>query len=132
MEKTLGVTFDDLERWARGSGLEAVLIATGSVLLARVVRWIADRLVARSQNRDARDSEAGLVPSETAKQEGALVLVLERLNVPLSNLVAPATVAAVALGFGAQRLAQDMISGFFIFRRAAVRLRRRAADRPSG
>lgn len=126
------MAFDDLERWARGSGLEAVLIATGSVLLARVVRWAADRLVARSQHRDVRDREAGLVPSETAKHEGALVqviawslialvyfvaalLVLDRLNVPLSSLVAPATVAGVALGFGAQRLAQDMISGFFIF-----------------
>jgi small-conductance mechanosensitive channel len=41
--------------------------------------------------------------------------VLDRLNVPLSSLVAPATVAGIALGFGAQRMAQDMISGFFIF-----------------
>ena len=45
----------------------------------------------------------------------AALLVLDRLNVPLSSLVAPATVAGVALGFGAQRMAQDMISGFFIF-----------------
>ena len=126
------MTFDDIERWARGHGLEAVLIATGSVLLARFVRWGSDRLVARSQQRDAQDRAAGLVPSETAKHEGAMVqvlswsliaviyfvaalLVVDRLNVPLTSLVAPATVAGVALGFGAQRMAQDMISGFFIF-----------------
>jgi small conductance mechanosensitive channel len=126
------MTFDDLDRWARGHGLEAILIATGSVLLARLVRWSADRLVVRTQERDAKDREAGIVPSEAAKHEGALVqviawsliaviyfvaglLFLDRLNVPLSSLVAPATVAGVALGFGAQRLAQDMISGFFIF-----------------
>jgi small conductance mechanosensitive channel len=130
--QTLGVTFDDLERWARGHGLEAVLIATGALLLGRLVRWAANRLVARSEHRDARDHDAGLVPSEAAKHEAALVqvvawsligmtyfvaalLVLDRLNVPLSSLVAPATVAGVALGFGAQRMAQDMISGFFIF-----------------
>ena len=66
MGQTLGVTFDDLERWARGQGLEAVLIATGAVLLGRLVRWVANRLVARSEHRDARDHDAGLVPSEAA------------------------------------------------------------------
>jgi small-conductance mechanosensitive channel len=132
VRKTLDMTLSDLSRWARGHGLEAVLIATGAVLLARLVRWGADRLIARSQQRDQRDRDAGLVPSEAAKHEGALVqvgawssiaviyfvaalLLLERLNVPLSSVVAPATVAGVALGFGAQRLAQDLISGFFIF-----------------
>jgi small conductance mechanosensitive channel len=32
------------------------------------------------------------------------VLVLQRFGVPLAGLVAPATVAGVALGFGAQRI----------------------------
>jgi small conductance mechanosensitive channel len=34
--------------------------------------------------------------------------------VPTSSLVAPAAVVGVALGFGAQRLVQDLLSGFFI------------------
>jgi small conductance mechanosensitive channel len=34
--------------------------------------------------------------------------------VPLSGLVAPATVAGVALGFGAQRIVQDILAGFFV------------------
>jgi small conductance mechanosensitive channel len=42
------------------------------------------------------------------------VLVLERLGVPLASLIAPATVAGVALGFGAQRVVQDILAGFFI------------------
>ena len=33
---------------------------------------------------------------------------------PLSGLVAPATVAGVALGFGAQRIVQDILAGFFL------------------
>jgi len=126
------MSFDDLERWARGNGLEAVLIAVGSVLLARLVRWVADRLVRRAELDDRRAREEGLVASEESKRRGALaqvvawssiflvyfvagLLVLERLNVPLTSLVAPATVAGVALGFGAQRLVQDLLSGFFIF-----------------
>jgi small conductance mechanosensitive channel len=42
------------------------------------------------------------------------VLVLERFNVPVTSLVAPATIAGVALGFGAQRVVQDILAGFFI------------------
>jgi moderate conductance mechanosensitive channel len=42
------------------------------------------------------------------------VAVLARLGIPVTSLVAPATVAAVALGFGAQRIVQDILAGFFI------------------
>ena len=42
------------------------------------------------------------------------VLVLDRLGVPVTSLVAPAAIAGVALGFGAQRIVQDILAGFFI------------------
>jgi len=42
------------------------------------------------------------------------VQIVERLGVPTSSLVAPAAVVGVALGFGAQRLVQDLLAGFFI------------------
>src|SRR5204862_6106352 len=44
----------------------------------------------------------------------AAILVAGRLGVPIAGLVAPATVAGVALGFGAQRIVQDILAGFFI------------------
>jgi moderate conductance mechanosensitive channel len=40
--------------------------------------------------------------------------IIDRLGVPASGLVAPAAVVGVALGFGAQRLVQDLLAGFFI------------------
>src|SRR4029077_12578152 len=42
------------------------------------------------------------------------VLVLQLFGVPLTTLVAPATVAGVAVGFGAQRIVQDLLAGFFM------------------
>jgi moderate conductance mechanosensitive channel len=36
------------------------------------------------------------------------------LAIPVGSLVAPAAVLGAALGFGAQRLVQDLLSGFFI------------------
>jgi len=120
---------DDVSLWARTRLLESVLIAIGAVLLARAVAAAGNRVTAgidaRSQSSDS------LVRSEAAKHRHAVsqvitwvvlvgiysvaaLTVLNKLGVPLSGFVAPATVAGVALGFGAQRIVQDILAGFFL------------------
>jgi moderate conductance mechanosensitive channel len=119
----------DINKWARSNGLEIVLVVVGSMLLARFVRWFGATLTARIDAQD--ESGDALVRSEAAKHRHSVtqvvtwtavvliysvtgVLVLERFGVPLASLIAPATVAGVALGFGAQRVVQDILAGFFI------------------
>ena len=119
----------DFGDWARRDGLEIVMFLSGSVLLTRFATWFGARLTARIDARD-RDSDA-LVRSEAAKHRHSMtqvitwtllaltysitgVLVLQRFGVPVTTLVAPATIAGVALGFGAQRVVQDILAGFFI------------------
>src|SRR3954454_18984220 len=115
--------------WLRGPGLEALLIVLGAVLLARLVSWagsrITDRIDANATGGDA------LVRSEAAKHRHSLTqvltwvaivliysvavfFVLDRLGVPVTGLVAPATVLGVGLGFGAQRIVGDVLAGFFL------------------
>ena len=112
------MTLDDLSHWARSSGLQIVLIIIGSVLLARLVHAVLERAPGRLGGSD-RHSRA--VAQALAWLVDALiivvasVLVLQRLNVPLTSFVAPATVAGVAIGFGAQRVVADLLSGFFMF-----------------
>jgi small conductance mechanosensitive channel len=120
---------DDLLTWLSGRGLEVVLIILGSVLLARFVAWVGQRITDRI-DANATGGDA-LVRSEAAKHRhsltqvltwAAIVLiysiavffVLERLGVPVTGLVAPATVLGVGLGFGAQRIVGDVLAGFFI------------------
>jgi moderate conductance mechanosensitive channel len=120
---------DDVSVWARGRGLEIVLLVIGTILLTRLATWLGATITARI-DANARETDA-LVRSEASKHRQALAQVItwatlaiiyflaalaiaERLGVPLSNLVAPAAVVGVALGFGAQRLVQDILSGFFI------------------
>jgi moderate conductance mechanosensitive channel len=115
--------------WARGSGLEIVLLVVGTVLLTRLVSWLGEKITKRI-DANARETDA-LVRSEAAKHRHALaqvitwatlvviycatgIAVAQRLGIPLTSLVAPAAVAAVALGFGAQRIVQDILAGFFI------------------
>ena len=43
------------------------------------------------------------------------ILALDRLGIPLTTLVAPATVIGIGLGFGAQQMVGDLLAGFFLF-----------------
>jgi small-conductance mechanosensitive channel len=128
--RDLAVTpLTDLGSWARGSGLEIVLLVLGAILLTRVLRTVSDRI---TDHIDAHGTETDeLVRSEVAKHRHALaqvitwtfvalsyiiagILIIQRFGVPLAGFVAPATVAGVAVGFGAQRIVQDLLAGFFV------------------
>src|SRR3712207_2680402 len=119
----------ELRDWLSGTGLEVVLIVLGSVLLARFVAWVGSRITERIDSQSTGGDV--LVRSEAAKHRhsltqvltwAAIVLiysiavffVLDRLGVPVTGLVAPATVLGVGLGFGAQRIVGDVLAGFFI------------------
>jgi small conductance mechanosensitive channel len=126
----LSVTrLDDFTTWARSDLLQIVLLVTGAMLLTRFATWLGGRVTARIEAR-ATQGDA-LTRSEEAKHRHAVtqvitwtalvliycvtaVLVLQRLGVPLTSLVAPATVVGVAVGFGAQRVVQDLLAGFFV------------------
>jgi small conductance mechanosensitive channel len=131
MATVAGVTWDGVSRWARGNGLEIVLLVVGSVLLVRFAAWFGEQVTSRIESTSDRPEADALVRSEEAKHRHAVAqvvtwativmiyvvtafLVLQRLEVPLTSLVAPATIVGVALGFGAQRIVQDLLSGFFI------------------
>ena len=43
------------------------------------------------------------------------ILALGWLGIPLTTLVAPATVIGIGLGFGAQQMVGDLLAGFFLF-----------------
>lgn len=100
-----------------------------AMLIARFVNWSAQK-VTRRIDADFQESDA-LVRSETAKHRQAvasviswvtialvfvvvLVQITSILAIPIGSLVAPAAVIGAALGFGAQRIVQDLLSGFFI------------------
>ena len=115
--------------WMRGNGLEIVLVVTGTALLTRAATWLSSVVTARiDQQAGQKDT---VLRSEAAKHRHAVtqvvtwtvlvlayclaaVLVVQRLGLPLSGFVAPATVAGVAVGFGAQRVVQDVLAGFFM------------------
>ena len=119
----------DIGEWILTRGLRIALLLIGGLLAARFINWSAQR-ISRRIDADFRQSDA-LVRSESAKHRQAVASVIsyvaiallavmvavevtDILAIPVSSLVAPAAVLGAALGFGAQRIVQDLLSGFFI------------------
>ncbi|MFE2995313.1 mechanosensitive ion channel family protein [Nocardia sp. NPDC059246] len=119
----------DFGNWLRSSGLEIVLLVVGAMLFSRAATFVRDRIT-RKIDAGFRSSDS-LVRSEAAKHRHALAQVitwvvlsivyflvslevLRRLGFELGGLVAPAAVLGAALGFGAQRIVQDLLAGFFL------------------
>lgn len=119
----------DIGVWILDRGVEIALLLIGALLAARFITWLARRIVSRI---DAEYQESDqLVRTESAKHRQAVasviswvsvallfivvaVQIFDTLDVPIGSLVAPAAVLGAALGFGAQKLVQDLLAGFFI------------------
>ncbi|KIQ19763.1 mechanosensitive ion channel protein MscS [Rhodococcus sp. MEB064] len=119
----------DFVFWLQNSFLEIILWILGGMLAARAVGWAGGKITGRI-DRTYQQTDA-LVRTEAAKHRHSVaqvvtwvviamiyvlvaIRVLQRLGFPITSLVAPATVLGAALGFGAQRIVQDILSGFFI------------------
>jgi moderate conductance mechanosensitive channel len=119
----------ELGEWLITRGLRIVMLAIAAVLAVRFVTWIADQVTHGLDERFA-ESDA-LVRSEATKHRQAVASVIQWvcivviaiwaivqigdvLQFSLAGFVAPATVLGAALGFGAQQLVKDLLSGFFI------------------
>jgi small-conductance mechanosensitive channel len=115
--------------WILDRGVPIALLLIGGLLAARFINWFANRIVRRI---DAEYQESDqLVRTESAKHRQAVASVIswvsvallfvlvavevtDILAIPVGSLVAPAAVLGAALGFGAQRIVQDLLAGFFI------------------
>jgi len=120
---------DGIGAWIMTRGLRIALWLIGSVLAARLIKWAADKV---TQQLDAGfEQSSALVRPEAIKHRQAVASVIswvaiavlyvvvaveitQIVGVPIGSLVAPAAVLGAALGFGAQRIVQDLLSGFFI------------------
>lgn len=119
--------------------LKILLVVIGALIVSRLVRRGIDRLTDRVQEaatevdeRAPRKFRQSEVQRERAEQRAetlsavlrslgsivvwtiALLIVLGELGIDLGPLIAGAGIAGVALGFGAQSLVKDFLSGVFM------------------
>src|SRR4051812_16512004 len=123
-----GLWSSQFGHWILTNGLHIVLVIVATIIATRVIRHVAGKI---SRRLAAADDADATVRSETVKHRQAVasvissvaiavlyvvvsVDVINTLGLPIGSLVAPAAVLGAALGFGAQRIVQDLLSGFFI------------------
>ena len=109
--------------WARG--LRVLIIAIVALLLIWMLRLMSRRIATMAagsagHNGSGREQQIHTLVAvldgafTTAIVIIALFQILEQLGIAIGPLLAGAGVAGLAIGFGAQTLVKDLITGFFI------------------
>jgi small conductance mechanosensitive channel len=111
--------------WFVTSGIKILGILIGVIVLYRMSKWIVGWLEKFVPERDPLQAVEARKRAQTlgnilrhalliALLFVATLMILGELGIQLGPLLATAGIGAVAIGFGAQGLVKDVISGFFI------------------
>lgn len=134
-------SWDSTVEWLMGPPLRIVLILLGAVVLRwivhRAIRTVVDNAVERADKHERSSIERVLHAATGSNQERrrqraltlgsilrslatfsiaaiALLTVMAELGLPLAPLLTSAGIGGIALGFGAQALVKDFLSGIFM------------------
>jgi small conductance mechanosensitive channel len=116
--------------WFLGPGLAIILILILMLVAVKASKLLAERLFKRAaENRDDEykkradtlSSVIGYVLRITIFIVG-LMLILGELGIEVGPIIAAAGIIGLAVGFGAQSLVKDVISGFFILLQDQIRV----------
>jgi small conductance mechanosensitive channel len=120
-------------RWFLTHGINVVIILVGSFIVIRVASLAIEHLQFKLGRRNALgDLEyqrrattlGGLLVRLVTAAVGfvALLMVLHELTIDIVPILTGAGILGLAIGFGAQNLVRDVISGFFLILEDQVRV----------
>lgn len=112
------------EEWFRSTGAPIAMTLIVALVITLIIRIVVGRLHTRWEAADAASGSITKRAETLTHALGntlvitvwvvALLIVLTELGVSIGPLLASAGILGVALGFGAQTLVRDGLSGFFI------------------
>lgn len=134
--------FDDIGRWTNSSLLGEVVAVVAIILIALIARWLWQRFVRRTARALTNSHMSSRVASTTpgvddaamtryrARTDSAaqlissvgtfvifviaIIVLLAQVGFDVAPLLASAGVAGLAIGFGAQTIIRDFLSGVFM------------------
>jgi len=130
--KLLDKVLLEIKDWGASHGLPIIIILLTSLILTRILQSAVNRI-------ERKFEENGLVASEREKRlktitgllntsikvviyVAALMMIVTELGIAIGPLLAGAGIAGIAIGFGAQSLVKDIISGFFLLFEDQIRV----------
>jgi len=122
-----------VSRWFLTHGVNLVVIVVGAVIVNRLAGLAIEHLQHRLHSRQGpldfewqrrASTIAGLLQSLVGVSLGfvAILMVLRELAIDVLPVLTGAGIAGLAVGFGAQNLVRDIISGFFLILEDQVRV----------
>jgi small conductance mechanosensitive channel len=117
--------FKNITSWLTASGIKVLGILIALIILSQMSRWIVkwlERLVPEKDSLQATEAKKRAQTLGNILRHAFLIVIffiailtiLGELGIQLGPLLATAGIGALAIGFGAQGLVKDVISGFFI------------------
>jgi moderate conductance mechanosensitive channel len=128
-----GVHLRAVATWTFGAGLRVVLIALLAYALVRITGVAVKRfehemsrgtgLDALERAKRARTLGAAVSKVTTVLVVGiAVLMILREIGIDISPALTGAGIAGLAVGFGAQTIVRDVISGFFLILEDQIRV----------
>ncbi|MBI1940585.1 MAG: mechanosensitive ion channel family protein [Acidobacteria bacterium] len=121
--------------WLSTHGVRIVLVLIGAYVLTRVLQQLTERLhllvvpgegslaeVGERRKRATTITRLLNILATVAVISVAVLIVLRELNVDITPILAGAGILGLAVGFGAQNLVRDVISGLFIILDDQIRI----------
>jgi small conductance mechanosensitive channel len=123
----------EIRHWLLGSGIRIVLIVVAAVVVTRAANLVIEHLQLNLARRHAptdlewqrRASTLSSILTSVITVTVAFVAVLmllRELAIDVVPILTGAGIAGLAIGFGAQNLVRDVISGFFLILEDQVRI----------
>jgi len=108
-------------RWILGHGPNLAIVLVGAYVVVRAAKIAIRQLQLRAGQRYA---QTDLEWQRRAATLGgiAILMVLRELSIDVLPILTGAGIAGLAVGFGAQNLVRDVISGFFLILEDQVRV----------
>lgn len=121
--------------WLLGPGLRILFVLGGAFVITRVLHLLIARLpffvappegplaqvVERKKRADTITRMLGMLVTVVVMSV-AVLIVLRELGVDITPILTGGAIAGLAVGFGAQNLVRDVISGFFLIVENQVRV----------
>jgi small-conductance mechanosensitive channel len=121
-----------LARWVETHGVNVVVIAIGAFVIVRAANLAIAQLQAHVGGPAQTDLEwqrraatlGGILTRLVTVAVGffAVLMLLRELSIDVVPILTGAGIAGLAIGFGAQNLVRDVISGFFLILEDQVRV----------
>ena len=116
---------DSIVRWLLTHGIKIGLIVLGALIAYRIVKLMVgkfEKFIRKEEAVVATEVEKRAKTLGRIVQTGllgvistiALMMIIKELGMDIGPIIAGAGIIGLAVGFGAQSLVKDMISGFFI------------------